>query len=327
MSETPLREGWYAVAESRQLRRRPLRRIFNGLPIVLWRTPGGVAALPDRCPHRGAVLSAGRVIGGDIACPYHGWRFNADGACTATPALAERVLNAPVRPLAAAETDGLVFVRHGQAGDATPAFAPLMPFGSAVSRMRGEVLTTLPDVAENILDTTHTGVVHETFLRLAEGRRVTPTVVVGPDSVEAHYPQQASPSGMVGRLIGGPKYRIVDRFCAPAQAEVEYWDGTRLAFAIRFHLTPSTTDKVAIFMMMAVAPSIFAPLQRAALMIFFARIFGEDQVILQAISRNRAAFPPADVILAPQDLLRPGIEAILRGEAPGAPPPSPTMLI
>ncbi|HRH88422.1 MAG TPA: Rieske 2Fe-2S domain-containing protein, partial [Rubrivivax sp.] len=48
-------------------------------PLVLWQGDEGTAAFDDRCPHRGARLSLGRVQGGVLECPYHGWRFAADG--------------------------------------------------------------------------------------------------------------------------------------------------------------------------------------------------------------------------------------------------------
>jgi phenylpropionate dioxygenase-like ring-hydroxylating dioxygenase large terminal subunit len=61
-----------------------------GEPLVLWRDArGGVRAFRDVCVHRGTALSLGRVEGDEIVCAYHGWRYGADGACTAIPQLAE----------------------------------------------------------------------------------------------------------------------------------------------------------------------------------------------------------------------------------------------
>ena len=44
-------------------------------------------AFEDRCPHRMARLSQGRVAGGGavLQCSYHGWEFDGAGACTRIP--------------------------------------------------------------------------------------------------------------------------------------------------------------------------------------------------------------------------------------------------
>ncbi len=51
------------------------------------RIGGMVTALVDRCPHRGAPLSAGCVVDGALQCAYHGYRFAPSGRCTLIPAL------------------------------------------------------------------------------------------------------------------------------------------------------------------------------------------------------------------------------------------------
>src|SRR5207302_1055446 len=83
---TLLRGFWYVVARSRELGRRPLERRALGERLALFRDEHGVARVVSaRCPHRGANLAAGRVVGGCLECPYHGWRFDGDGHCAAIP--------------------------------------------------------------------------------------------------------------------------------------------------------------------------------------------------------------------------------------------------
>jgi phenylpropionate dioxygenase-like ring-hydroxylating dioxygenase large terminal subunit len=61
-----------------------------GEPVVLWRdSRGRPHALNDVCIHRGTALSLGRVIDDQLMCPYHGWRYGADGRCKAIPQLAD----------------------------------------------------------------------------------------------------------------------------------------------------------------------------------------------------------------------------------------------
>ncbi len=82
-----IKDRWYAVLEAAGVptgRPAALRRF--GLDLVAWRGKDGAAVLQqDRCPHRGARLSPGRVVDGALACPYHGFRFDRAGACVKIP--------------------------------------------------------------------------------------------------------------------------------------------------------------------------------------------------------------------------------------------------
>ena len=70
-----LARHWYVACQSKELRKKPLARTVVGLPLVLFRDAEGRAqALLDRCPHRNAPLSLGRVTNeGRLECAYHGW--------------------------------------------------------------------------------------------------------------------------------------------------------------------------------------------------------------------------------------------------------------
>ncbi len=80
-------DDWYVVARSDEVKRAPLARTLMGIPMVIFRGDDGVGALVDRCPHRNAPLSAGRVVGATVQCGYHGWRFDPAGRCQEVPGL------------------------------------------------------------------------------------------------------------------------------------------------------------------------------------------------------------------------------------------------
>jgi vanillate O-demethylase monooxygenase subunit len=78
------------------------------------RLGGRLLAVPDRCSHRMAPLSAGRVCEGLLECAYHGYRFGADGSCVHVPALGDDGRIPPAASLAPAagvtERYGLVWL-------------------------------------------------------------------------------------------------------------------------------------------------------------------------------------------------------------------------
>ena len=81
-----MRTQWYVVADAGDVAGIPVGVTLLGDRFVLWRAPdGSVRASTDRCPHREAPLSEGRVADGCLVCPYHAWAFDADGVCVDVP--------------------------------------------------------------------------------------------------------------------------------------------------------------------------------------------------------------------------------------------------
>jgi len=84
-----LRRYWQPVAIASELAdENPVKFVrILGEDLVLFRsTKGQVGLLHDRCSHRGASLSYGRVEERGIACAYHGWLYDIEGNCLETPA-------------------------------------------------------------------------------------------------------------------------------------------------------------------------------------------------------------------------------------------------
>ncbi|KAG2497156.1 hypothetical protein HYH03_004746 [Edaphochlamys debaryana] len=79
---------WWPLMPVSYLRTdRPTPVTLLGMPLVVWRDGKGAwRVFRDRCPHRMAPLSEGRVeADGTLSCSYHGWRFSGSGACTRIP--------------------------------------------------------------------------------------------------------------------------------------------------------------------------------------------------------------------------------------------------
>jgi phenylpropionate dioxygenase-like ring-hydroxylating dioxygenase large terminal subunit len=109
-----LRSCWHPVADSDRVSEQPSASRLLDEPLALWRGTGGaVHAVTDLCVHRGTALSLGWTDGDHIVCPYHGWRYRADGRCVAIPQLEDpsRVpAKARIGAFSCQERYGLVWV-------------------------------------------------------------------------------------------------------------------------------------------------------------------------------------------------------------------------
>jgi len=160
-------DRWYPALESARLRRRPVAVRRLGQDLVLWRDVAGTpVALPDRCPHRGAALSGGRVAEGELVCPWHGFRFDADGRCTRVPcegreARVPRAL--ALSPLPVTEAHGLIWLWWGDAARASgpvPFFEELDPDLGATAEASYVLPYHYTRMVETNLDVHHTPFVH-----------------------------------------------------------------------------------------------------------------------------------------------------------------------
>lgn len=154
---------WHPLLPSRSLRRRPLRRLLCGVPLVLFRTASGAAAaLAEVCPHRRMSLAAGRVQGEQLVCAYHGWRFGADGAVQC-PLMPAADLHQPAFQVR--EAHGLIWLRLPQPGEAAPPPLPAWPQADLLPA--GVTLHTVPAPLEltldNFTETEHTTTIHQVF--------------------------------------------------------------------------------------------------------------------------------------------------------------------
>ena len=109
-----LRRCWHPVGYAGDVTTAPRAALLLGERLALWRDgSGSVRAFKDVCVHRGTALSLGTVQGGELVCAYHGWRYGADGRCTAIPQLADPA-RVPARARAivyrAEERYGIVWV-------------------------------------------------------------------------------------------------------------------------------------------------------------------------------------------------------------------------
>jgi vanillate O-demethylase monooxygenase subunit len=112
-----LKNAWYVAGFKHDLDDgKVVARTFLGTPVVMMRhSDGRVAALEDKCPHRLMPLSAGRRIGDELQCGYHGMRFSISGDCTLAPGQTHIPKQACVQNFPLAEKHGLLWIWMGSA--------------------------------------------------------------------------------------------------------------------------------------------------------------------------------------------------------------------
>ena len=166
-SPPPVPNGWYAATSSGSLAPGQVESfIAVERHLVVFRDRGGTAHVLDaHCPHMGAHLGGGSVQGDTLQCPYHGWRYDGDGACVEIPYSSGRIPSrACVRSYPVQEQDGLVlfwFHAGGAEPDYTvPTFDEAHDPAWSVREYRGELVASLQDMAENNVDYTHFYFVH-----------------------------------------------------------------------------------------------------------------------------------------------------------------------
>lgn len=325
-ANTGFAPGWYVVAASKDLGSRPRPFLLNGLPLVTFRDSSGQSlALLDRCAHRNAPLSAGRVIGGNIQCHYHGWEFDGAGACKAVPGLCGE----PDHPgrrvpsFACKESQGWVWVysEADVAPDREPYEIPCADqAGYLTIRERLEMPGPLDAVAENALDVPHTAFVHAGLFRQDKDRKPIDVVIrTLDDGVEAQFIGEQRPKGLAGRILapqGGEVFHW-DRFLLPCIAQVEYRLSERSHIVATTALTPRTPSVTDMFATVAVKAPIPNSILRTVFRPVAMRILRQDMEILRRQTEQVGRFGAEDFASTEIDVLGLRIKKLLREAASG----------
>jgi len=202
MTERPQKnlwqDQWYPVAFLRDLNpQKPSRFILLAEPLVLWfdRQEGLWKAFSDRCPHRLASLSEGRInANGELECPYHGWSFNGRGDCVNLPQSSSKLpssVRANCREFTTGTGQGLLFVFSGDSNQASNQTIPLVPVLDEPDWFLQDTFRDLPydsiTLLENVLDVSHVPFTHHATV----GKRTN----AGPVELEV---LDEGPQGFVG---------------------------------------------------------------------------------------------------------------------------------
>lgn len=161
--------GWFVVAFSDELPVGEVKTLnYFGEKHVLYRGEDGVARVMDAyCPHLGGSLGRGRVVGDSVECPFHAWRFGADGKCNHIPYSAKIPPKAQVAVRQVKEVNNIIFMWNDPKGGEPQFDVPVMPECESDEWMPWSfaclrVPTHPHELVENVVDVGHFTPVHRT---------------------------------------------------------------------------------------------------------------------------------------------------------------------
>jgi phenylpropionate dioxygenase-like ring-hydroxylating dioxygenase large terminal subunit len=192
----------------------PVRVRLLGENLIAFRaTSGVVGMIQNACPHRGASLFFGRNEEEGLRCVYHGWKFDASGACVDMPSEpAESNFKNKVRAAAypCVERNGIIFTYMGPR-TVPPPLPDLLPNLDEECRVDKTMREcNFVQALEGDIDTVHLGYLHSGHRRVEDAER-------GTDSYYTLKTRNISlevTETPIGTTYGG--YR-------PAEDDSDYW--------------------------------------------------------------------------------------------------------
>ncbi|HTR86611.1 MAG TPA: aromatic ring-hydroxylating dioxygenase subunit alpha [Reyranella sp.] len=162
-----IRNAWYVAAWTHEIEPGRIHaRTIIDQSLALYRTASGeVVALEDRCCHRFAPLTLGRLEGDDLRCMYHGLKFAPDGRCIEIPGQKLIPQSACVRRYPVEIVGSWIWVWMGDADAADRSTIPTtLALDDPSYRLKAGQLDYAAHyllIDDNLLDLSHLSFAHE----------------------------------------------------------------------------------------------------------------------------------------------------------------------
>lgn len=160
---------WYPVAFLRDISPDSMTpfSVYDEDFVLLRSADNNLTCLQDKCPHRAAKLSAGKMAGDIIECQYHGWRFDLHGKCVKIPQLDPNIdipARACVKTFQVVAIQGLVWFWFGDSTEANTELIPTIPELDNEDNFNVDYCVDLPYdqsyLIENVIDVAHIHIAH-----------------------------------------------------------------------------------------------------------------------------------------------------------------------
>ncbi|BAZ53803.1 Rieske [2Fe-2S] domain-containing protein [Nostoc sp. NIES-4103] len=254
-----LKNFWYACEFSSAVTNKPKQIVLLNQRFVLYRNQEGqVVALKDQCSHRGAALSMGWLENSCIRCPYHGWKFQADGQCIEIPSNAMGTpipKRATIDSYSVQEKYGFVWLFYGNLPEQERPPIPSLPEYEDPTMhpiyLEYQMKANYTRVIENALDPAHLYAVHANSFGagFAQDPRVEDYVVENEDwgiSTKITYKNYTKPKNGIFKSFFRPartQLNAKTTFYLPniTKIESDFGRGKMINYAVHIPVDDNTT--------------------------------------------------------------------------------------
>lgn len=312
-----LANGWHPIAYSDEVKGKPHPAELMGRSLVIFRGRDGVGILEDRCPHRNVPLSQGKVAGDAVACPYHGWQFDAAGDCVNVPGASScPAVSAKAYPVV--ERNGLIWTSLAE----TPLDFPDIPseiedpdqdcFWWQLPSFEGRIL----DAIENLLDPMHSYFLHPGLVRTSSTPRLTEVHVTQNDKgCTARFSESKGAMTLLQKLTEGDRLHSYCRYIAPNMAQVAFEDSKGMQVTISVIFSPTNAGMTRPYAHFSTRKSwLPAWLKRAMIILFHIKVLSQDRAMIKAQLHNSERFGGIRYRNGPLDIFGPAIWALANGQ-------------
>ncbi len=258
MAESLLPQFWYVVAESGELKENNVlaRQVLDEWLACYRNANGHVVIVQDRCLHRCARLSGGKVQNGLLTCGYHGWVYGEEGRIISIPseggedAAARRSLCA--RTYAAIEQDGYIYVCLAP-GAHTPKTPFILPRPDLHRwrhiRLQNRFANTLANCVENYIDIPHSAYVHHGIFRKPKQQQIRATVTRQAGHVCATYHGETMNLGSFSWFLNprGGEIKHEDHYFTPNITSVHYYLPSGYSYFITSQSVPVSHSETLVY--------------------------------------------------------------------------------
>ena len=202
-----IQNQWYGILDAKEIKGdQPIGVTRLGQKLVLWRSvDSGLHCIYDQCCHRGASLSAGKVLHDTVRCPFHGFAYDASGKVIFIPA------NGTATPVPdryhvpaykVQEKYGFIWLWNGDYSDDPPEipFFPYLREGFSYGGFAETWPVHYTRAIENQLDVVHLPFVHTNSIGRGNRTLVNGPVVTWEDHCMTFYVDNVTDDGVTKPL-------------------------------------------------------------------------------------------------------------------------------